>query len=301
MNEKHIPYVLAVLEEGSFTAAARKLYISQPSLSQMIKAEEMSLGAPIFDRSTEPVTLTPAGQLYIEAAKAVTDISDNLARQIKDLSNEESGCLKLGISVQRCIEILPKIYPIFRELFPHVDLILYERGSADLERSVLNGDVDIALLTTSPICVDLIYTLIQIENLTLLVNRQCALSGRVSPGTPIDISAASGEQFVLIRRGHSVRSIFDSLCAARVINPAIALETVSIEVAKNIVAAAPVVTPCPDVYADTSNSERSPYYAYPILGVENPRHFYACYRKNIYLTGYMRGFLDILHDLAKES
>ena len=67
MNEKHMQYVLTVLKEGSFTNAAKKLYVSQPSLSQIIKTAESNLGAPIFNRSTDPITLTPAGQLYVEA------------------------------------------------------------------------------------------------------------------------------------------------------------------------------------------------------------------------------------------
>ena len=57
MNEKHMQYVLTVLKEGSFTGAAKRLYVSQPSLSQIIKAAEANLGAPIFNRNTDPITL----------------------------------------------------------------------------------------------------------------------------------------------------------------------------------------------------------------------------------------------------
>ena len=69
MNIKHAQYMLTVMQEGSITAAAKKLYISQPSLSQMIKLVETNLGTPIFNRSTDPITLTYAGEKYIEAAK----------------------------------------------------------------------------------------------------------------------------------------------------------------------------------------------------------------------------------------
>lgn len=58
---------------------------------------------------------------------------------------------------------------------------------------------------------------------------------------------------------------------------------------------------CPDAYVDTSNSAESPYFSYPILGVENPRHFYACYRKDMYLTKYMKGFLEVLHALRNPA
>ena len=69
MNIKHAQYMLTVLQEGNITNAAKKLYISQPSLSQMIKLVENNLGTPIFNRSTDPITLTYAGQRYMDAAR----------------------------------------------------------------------------------------------------------------------------------------------------------------------------------------------------------------------------------------
>lgn len=300
MNEKHMQYILTVLKEGSFTNAARRLYVSQPSLSQIIKAAEANLGAPIFNRNTDPITLTPAGQLYVDAATQITTISTNLQKQIEELSKEEFGTLSLGITVQRGMEILPYLYPRFKKRFPHVELKLYEQGSAAMERSVLEGVVGIALLTTSPRHEELVYDLIQRESLVLLVNKTCRLAKRILPGTPIDIKEAKDEIFICSRPGHSVRAIQDSLFITRDMKPRIGLETISIEVGKYVVATSEVVMACPDAYADTGNNEASPYYTYPILGVENPRHFYACYRKDIYLTKYMRGFLELLHELKDQ-
>ena len=83
MNDKHIQYVLAIAQEGSFTAASKKLYVSQPSLSQTIKLIERDLGAQIFDRNTTPISLTPEGQKYIIAAQKVADIRRKLQEEIK--------------------------------------------------------------------------------------------------------------------------------------------------------------------------------------------------------------------------
>lgn len=297
MNEKHMQYVLTVLKEGSFTNAAKKLYVSQPSLSQIIKTAESNLGAPIFDRSTDPITLTPAGQLYVEAARQVTTISTNLRKQVEELSKEEFGTIRLGISVQRGMELLPELYPRFKKRFPHVGLELHEQGSATMEKSVLEGEVGIALLTTFPRHEELVYDLIQEEQLVLIVNRECELAKRIAPGTPIDILEARDETFVSSQSGHSVRTIQDSLFITRDMKPKIDLITISIEVGKHVVAASPVVMACPDSYVETDNSPDSAYFSYPILGVENPRHFYACYRKDMYLTKYMKGFLEILHEI----
>lgn len=301
MNEKHMLYILTVLKEGSFTSAAKKLYVSQPSLSQIVKSAETNLGTPIFDRSTDPITLTPAGKLYVDAAKQITTISTNLTKQIEELSNEEFGTLQLGISVQRGMEIIPYVYPRFKKLFPHVDLELNEQGSATMEKSLLEGTIGIALLTTAPRYEELTYELIQQENMVLLVNKNCRLAKRIIPGTVIDIAEAKDEIFVCSKPGHSARAILDTLFITRDIKPQIGLETKSIEIGKHVVQTSEVVMACPDAYADTSNSDSSPYYCYPIAGVKNPRHFYACYRKDRYLTKYMRGFLHILHEYADES
>ena len=237
----------------------------------------------------------------MEAARQVTTISTNLKKQVEELSNEEFGKIRLGISVQRGMELLPELYPRFKKRFPHVEIELHEQGSATMEKSVLEGEVGIALLTTFPKHADLYYDLIQEEQLVLIVNRDCALAKRIRPGTPIDIIEAKDETFVSSRPGHSVRSIQDTLFITRDMKPKIDLETISIEIGKHVVASSPVVMACPDAYVDTSNSAESPYFSYPILGVENPRHFYACYRKDMYLTKYMKGFLEILHTLRNPA
>lgn len=126
----------------------------------------------------------------------------------------------------------PTSYPRFKSRFPHVELELHEQGSATMEESVLEGSVGIALLTTFPKYDELVYDLIQKENMVLLVNKACALAERIRPGTPIDIREAADEVFICSRQGHSARTILDALCAARNMKPEIGLETISIEVGK---------------------------------------------------------------------
>lgn len=301
MNDKHIQAILTVLKEGSITAGAKKLFVSQPSLSQMIKNAEANLGAPIFDRSTDPITLTAAGELYVDAARQVQTINVNLAKQIEELQKEEFGTIRLGLPIQQGMEILPKIYPLFRSRFPHVSLELLEVGSSDIEKILLEGGVDIACLTTSPRHEELVYSLIQREELVLLANRETELAKRVLPGTPLDVTEAAGEVFICIKKGHSVRTLQDSLFISREISPSIGLETESIEVGKRVVASTRAVMVCPDSYTIRDNPADCGYVVYPLLGAENTRHFYACYRKDLYLTRYMKGFLDILQELAAKT
>ena len=83
VNKRQIEYILAVLREGSITAASKKLYLSQPALSQAIKQAETDLGVALFDRSTDPISLTYAGQRYVEAAHDACALSVLRLREMR--------------------------------------------------------------------------------------------------------------------------------------------------------------------------------------------------------------------------
>lgn len=294
MNTKHAQYILTVLQEGSITNAAKKLYVSQPSLSQMIKLVENNLGAPIFNRNTDPITLTFAGQKYVEAAKQILTINQNLAREIQEINEEEHGTIRLGIPVQRAMQVIPYMLPKFKNMYPHVNLELFEHGSATTENLVLEGGVDLGCMTTYPKHDELNYILIEDEELVLLTSRNSNLAKRIPSGTPIDITEAKHEKFVCSKPGHSVRTTQDRLFATYDIQPEILIETVSIEVGKRTAIACDAVMICPINYIEMSPEMYEFASVYPIKGIENRRSFYLCHRKDLYLTKYMRDFINIM-------
>lgn len=297
MNLKHAQYILTVLSEGSITAAAKKLYVSQPSLSQMIKLAENNLGAPIFNRGTDPITLTYAGQKYVEAAKQVMTINQNLAREIQEINQEDHGAIRLGIPVQRAMQVMPYVFPKFHKLFPMVNLDLTESGSAVIESMVLEGALDLACLTAYPKYEELNYILIEREELVLLASKNTSIAKRIPSGSEIVITEAKGESFICSKPGHSVRATQDRLFVMYDIQPRILFETMSIEVAKRTAVACDAVFICPINYIEMS-PELHPYCSvYPIKGIENQRSFYVCHRKDLYLTKYMKSFIQILTEL----
>jgi len=299
MNLKHIQYVLTVLQEGSITSAAKKLYVSQPSLSQMIKLVENNLGAAIFNRSTDPLTLTYAGEKYVEAAKQVLAINNNLSREIEEINHEDHGSIRLGVPVQRAMQVLPYVLPRFLEQYPFVSLQLHEHGSATLESMILEGSLDLACLTTYPRHEELRYILIEDEDLVLLTSKNTDIAKRIPSGTQISIVEAKNERFISSKPGHSVRATQDRLFATYDIRPKILLETTSIEVAKRTTLACNAVSICPINYIEMS-PEMHPYCSvYPIKGIENRRSFYVCHRKDLYLTKYMKDFVQILTEVEK--
>lgn len=299
MNIKHAQYMLTVLKEGSITAAAKKLYISQPSLSQMIKLVENTLGTPIFNRSTDPITLTYAGEKYIEAAKKILTINDNLIKEIGEINHEEHGTIKLGIPVQRAMQVMPYVLPRFYAKYPHVKVDVRESGSANTEAAVLDGNVDLACLTTYPKHEELNYILIEEEELVLLTSRNSQLAKRIPSGTPISITEAKNEKFISSKVGHSVRDTQDRLFVTYDIQPEILMETSSIEVGKRTAIACDAVMICPINYIEMTPELHPGCCVYPIQGIEQRRSFYVCHRKELYLTKYMKDFIEILSGLEK--
>ena len=175
-----------------------------------------------------------------------------------------------------------------------MNLKLTEQGSDALETMLLNHQLDIACLTTSAKTNPLNYILVSREELVLLASKNTALAGRVEDGTPIDIREAEEEAFISLRSGHSTRITQDRLFADAHISPEILFETESVEVAKHAAGPCQAVFLCPKNYIDISPEVRKTCVVYPVVGVEQGRHFYICHRKDQYLTHYMVELIRLL-------
>ena len=120
MNLKQAQYVKTIAECGSITAAAKKLFVSQPSLSQMLRLLEQETGLPIFDRCTSPMRLTIAGEKYLQAAERSIAANAELDSQLREIRQEHSGRLRRGISGTRAMQVMPLVLRIFQQQYPNV-------------------------------------------------------------------------------------------------------------------------------------------------------------------------------------
>ena len=299
INLKHAYYVMTILEEGGVTAAAKKLYISQPSLSQTIKSVEDDLGAAIFDRGAKQLTLTCAGKKYVEAMQDAMTIEKNLRNEIMEIKNENSGLLRIGISAQRGISLLPQILPEFIEKYPLVQIELVEYSSGRLEEIVDQGSCDVAFITTTPKQNHIEYRLVENEQIVLMASRRTEIAGRLEEGTEIELNEAKDEKFVNLTPGHSVRVIQDRLTALHHFEPRILLETHNLEAAKLITARVNAVMVCPYSHITGNAALERLTKCYPLRCHGFERHFYFCYRKKLRLPRYMEDLFEIARSKCK--
>ncbi len=140
-----IRYVYAVYEEGSFSRAAEKLFISQPSLSANVKREEDAVGFPIFDRGTKPLKLTACGREYIRAAEQILAVNRRFGVFLNDLEGLRTGTLTIGGSNLFASFVLPELLSAFSRKYPGIAIRLEEGSSRELEHLLNTGKLDLLL------------------------------------------------------------------------------------------------------------------------------------------------------------
>lgn len=293
MNDRQLNYMLTILKEGSISKAADVLCISQPSLSQMVRKIENEIHAEIFFRHQNPIALTPAGKCYINAARDILNIQQAMTDQIHEINAGARGTIRVGVPLQRAMEILPTFFPVYHAKYPSVELKFEERGSDQLETMLLENDLDLAFVTTTPKINDIRYLPVSDEQTVLLAANETSIARRVKPFTPINILEAKDEKFISIKHGHSVRNTQDQLFAANNVRPEILFETSSIEVAKRSVPCCSAVMLCPKNYIDMSPELYETCHVYPVTGIEVERHFFIIIRKNKYVNRFVQDLIDM--------
>ena len=300
MNMKQALYFQTIAQYGTITAAAKQLYISQPSLSQTLRQIEDEVGTPLFDRSTSPFHLTYAGERYLKAVEAMLDIETRLKEEIESIRRDDGGRLRLGISVTRAMQVLPDVIPIFTKAYPNVTIELTEAASASLEGLLQKGQIDLALAALEANEANIAYELIEKESIGILAGKDSQLAQLVPSGTPISLEMVEKEAFVSLDTSHSSRIIQDRLFRRYNIRPKILLETSSLEVARRVALKSGACMVLPDVYADEFVFNSGGAF-YPLKDYENHRHFYACYRNDENTKKYIRDFVSITTSVLNQT
>lgn len=147
LDLRRLRYIIAVADELHFGRAAERLHIAQPALSQQVRAFEAALGAPVFERTTRAVALTPAGERLVDRGRRLLAEADAAVAEVRRIAEGEEGTLRLGFIGSATYALMPAVVREMRELHPLVRIDLTsERLSNELAQAVHAGDVDAAVL-----------------------------------------------------------------------------------------------------------------------------------------------------------
>ncbi len=145
MTSQQAQYIITLAEEGSFSAAARKLFVTQPSISQLIKNMENQIGSPMFDRSSSPIRLTLIGEAYYDAAKKTLSINRELENRVSEINGLEAGSLSIGTSPFRASCMLPRSISYFKQRYPGIKINIVSDNINTLKEKLIDGTLDICI------------------------------------------------------------------------------------------------------------------------------------------------------------
>ncbi len=231
MDFREFEYMLKVAECRSVTKAARELHISQPALSHYIRGVEESLGVKLFDRSTTPMSLTFAGECYVESARRILMEGNRLMKELRDINRHMAGRLRIGTSRDRASYMMPKLVPPFTRQYPGIELEVFTQSGQKLTEALLEGRVDLLLLPetaitlrkrgeTSALAAQKIYT----DELLLAARTGTVPESARLPNGAVKIESLADMDFFLMYQEHAARAFCDDFFKRHRLRPKVKME-----------------------------------------------------------------------------
>ncbi|MDY3979793.1 MAG: hydrogen peroxide-inducible genes activator [Tidjanibacter sp.] len=203
-----LEYLLAVVNCGSFSAAADRSFVTQPSLSMQIKNLEQELGVILLDRSKKPVVPTQVGEIVVGRAREALLAYNSVKECVQEMKGNIAGHLRLGVIPTIAPYLLPKFVHRFGERYPKVELKIREMVTADIIRAMDHDELDAAIMaggtcperiTEQEMFDDRFYAYVSPEN---------PLYGRNS----LRVEDIQPRELILLAEGHCLRDQILELC-----------------------------------------------------------------------------------------
>ena len=221
MEAQQLRYVCAVAETGSFSRAAERCQVAQPSLSQQVLKLEEELGTKLFDRLGRGVRLSEAGRAFLPHARAVLDGLDLARASVAANTDGVRGSVTLGAIPTIAPYLVPRYASSFTRHYPDARLRIVEDTTPVLIEGLRDLSIDFALLALPLRHKDLDLQPIRTEPLLAVLPRNHPLA----KSDALSLADLRGESFVMLRDGHCFRDLSLSICGSARVNPSIAFES----------------------------------------------------------------------------
>jgi len=248
MELRQLAYFVAVAHDGSFTRAAQRLHLAQPGISQQIRRLEAELDAQLFDRSSKPIRLTPAGATFLPHATDALTASEAGRSALARMQGAVAGRLRLGTIPGVPHIDLAGLLATFHDENPHVEVTLREEHPVPLIEHLRRGDYDAAIVGLShPDPPDgLSVDVISVEPLVLVTAPEHPLAACAS----VAVHQLHDESFVTLTRGSSLRRHVEQACDTAGFSARIAVETGDVHLLNELVARGLGITIVPQSIAE---------------------------------------------------
>jgi len=217
MEFRSLEIFVAVVNQRGFSAAADRVFLTQPSISRLIRQLEEDAGNPLLTRNRRGVSLTDAGKIVYQRAVTLIAEQNRLKKELAALAGLESGQLNLGIPPLGGVLFVPLVRK-FKEFYPGIDLRLFEKGSRATESDILAGHLDVGTLLLPNDNPDFESVPFLVDRLVLAVPRSEKWASR----KPVSLEALRKEPMILFPQEFALNEQILGACRKAGFEPQIA-------------------------------------------------------------------------------
>lgn len=302
MDFKELSYTLAIAKYQNITKAAASLYVTQPTLTKFLQNLEADLGQKLFKKIGNRFVLTYAGERYVKKAGEILQLKKELDEEMADIIKSNIGVLKVAFPVVRGTYLLPCTLPIFKSLYPNVQILIKESSSSLLEDMILSGETDLAFFNEPVLSPDVAYETISHEEILLVMAKKHPLADRGVVKSDchhpwFDLSLLQDDIFILQEPRQRSRQTIDRVFEYLNIKPRKTLVTSNIQAGAELAARGYGIAFVTDTHMKHMKlkGELSCYsFGNPCTTVD----FVAAYRRGSYLNHYANEYIKIVKDFT---
>ena len=299
MNFNHLRYVITTAEEHNMTAAAKRLFISQPSLSQSIQKLEEELGTLLFDRSKTPLQLTPAGEIFVNWARQTIRMQQQTELRIQDLSDKGRIALTIGASAQRINALITPVIKEFYEIYPNCTIRFKELPASLLHDMLEKEEIDLMLGPNEPDSINYTSVLISDERPLLAVPASFDNNEKYDDATYpiIDLANFKDCDFLALSPDQTFGRYFRNCCSASGFIPKIIMECQMLSTMYGMVAEGLGIGLVTEAFAKRTKRPESVHY-YKLSNMASSRQIFAVYNNDVYIPAALLSLIELMQNYA---
>mgnify|MGYP000215834307 FL=1 len=215
MDIRQLLYFTTIAEEGSISAAAKKLHLSQPPLSYQMKLLEEELHLPLIERSARGIALTEAGRVLYKRAQGILELSELTRKEMLAMASGFTGTLHIGTVSSSGASLLGWRIPAFHQKHPQIGFAIHEGNTFELMEMLESGLIELAIVRT-PFHNDQLNCLYLSPEPMIAAGAASFFPAGMPSGQPISLELLGHAPVILYRR---FEKILLSLCEQKGITP----------------------------------------------------------------------------------
>jgi DNA-binding transcriptional LysR family regulator len=289
MELRALRYFVELVRQQSFTLAAETLFVTQPTISKMVKALEEEIGTPLLLREGRQFVLTDAGRIVAQRGQDVLAAHAQLRAELGDLEALGRGELRIGIPPMGGTLLTPAI-AAFRQRFPKIELKLFEQGSRAIEAALLTGELELGAVLL-PVD-EAVFGLLPVSHhrLWLVAPADSRWRGAAS----VALRELAEEGFVFYGESLALNDVVMRACREAGFTPSIVSRSGHWDFITALAGAGVGIALLPEPYCRPLDPER--FTCVPVIEPEISWDMAIAWRRNGYLSNAARAWLDVARE-----